>query len=105
EDLNQNQINAIDMDLDYDQIQKSSPWFDEDYTIMQSKLFIDALKVRKQFLYENMKNLNAASIKWDKQNDYLDNKLIITQAWNWINMAIPVIGTTFASVSRMCANF
>ncbi|MFW5411974.1 DEAD/DEAH box helicase [Aerococcus urinaeequi] len=105
EDLNQNQINALDMDLDYDQIQKSSPWFDEDYTIMQSKLFIDALKVRKQFLYENMKNLNAASIIWDKQNDYLDNKLIITQAWNWINMAIPVIGTTFASVSRMCANF
>nr|WP_279100008.1 AAA domain-containing protein [Aerococcus urinaeequi] len=103
EDLNQ--INALDMDLDYDQIQKSSPWFDEDYRIMQSKLFIDALKVRKQFLYENRKNLNAASIIWDRQNDYLDNKLIITQAWNWINMAIPVIGTTFASVSRMCANF
>ncbi|WP_231631450.1 DEAD/DEAH box helicase [Halolactibacillus sp. JCM 19043] len=105
ESLNHNQINALDMELDYEQIQKISPWFDEDYRIMQSKLFIDALKVRKQFLYENRKNLNAASIIWNKQIDYLDNKLIITQAWNWINIAIPVISSTFASVSRMCANF
>lgn len=98
------EINKLNMGLDYDELQKSNPWFDEEYRIIQSQLFITALKVRKQFLYENRKNVKAAYIIWKKQNDYLSNKIIISEAWNWINMVIPVISSTFASFARMCAN-
>lgn len=31
-------------------------------------------------------------------------KAVIEAAWNWINMTIPVISSTFASISRMCKN-
>ena len=46
----------------------SNPWFDENYRIEQSKLFVSALQVRKEFLYENRKNLNAAINIWKYQN-------------------------------------
>ena len=97
-------IKMLDMSLEYEKLQESNPWFDEDYRIAQSKLFILALRVRKQFLYENRKNIKAATIIWNKQNEYLNKKQIIVAAWNWINMAIPVISSTFASFSRMCKN-
>ncbi|MDE6781981.1 MAG: DNA helicase [Ruminococcus sp.] len=97
-------LNPLNLRLDYEELQLSNPWFDENYRIEQSKLFIAALKLRKQFLYENLNNLDAAIKIWDKQNKYLENKQLISIAWNWINFAIPVISSTFASFSRMCRN-
>lgn len=97
-------VTTLDMELDYEKLQQSNPWFDETYRIAQSKLFILALRVRKQFLYENRNNIKAAVIIWSKQNEHLDRKHIIVAAWNWINMVIPVISSTFASFSRMCKN-
>lgn len=94
----------LDMNQEYDELQLSNPWFDESYRIAQSKLFISALRVRKQFLYENRKNIKAAAIIWGQQEKYLDQKPVIEAAWNWINMTIPVISSTFASFSRMCKN-
>ena len=83
----------------------SNPWFDERYRIEQSKLFVSALQVRKEFLYENRKNLNAAINIWKYQNNYVEkNKRLINIAWNWINLCIPVISSTFASFSRMLKN-
>lgn len=92
----------LDFTVDYDVLQESNPWFDSEYRKIQSDLFIMALKVRKQFLYENTKSIKAAYIIWNKQKDYIDNKKIIEEAWHWINMVIPVISSTFASFSRMC---
>lgn len=97
-------VKILDMSLDYTDLQLSNPWFDEAYRIAQSKLFIMALRVRKQFLYENRKNIKAAIIIWNKQDNYTNQKDIIVAAWNWINMTIPVISSTFASFSRMCRN-
>ncbi len=97
-------IAPLDMTADYDRLQMSNPWFDEEYRIAQSRLFIKALFVRKQFLYENRKNIKAAVIIWGKQNNHLENKKIIEAAWSWINMTVPVISSTFASFSRMCKN-
>lgn len=97
-------VYALDMSLPYDQLQKSNFWFDESYRLEQSKLFILALRVRKQFLYENRKNIRNAKIVWQSQNEYADNKRMILDAWNWINMVIPVISTTFASLGRMLKN-
>lgn len=97
-------VEMLDMSLEYEKLQLSNPWFDKEYRIAQSKLFILALKVRKQFLYENKKNIKAAIVIWNKQIEYLNKKHIIVAAWNWINMTIPVISSTFASFSRMCKN-
>lgn len=97
-------IEPLNMDQEYDDLQMSNPWFDESYRIAQSKLFVAALRVRKQFLYENRKNIRAAVIVWNQQEKYLDQKPVIEAAWNWINMTIPVISSTFASFSRMCKN-
>lgn len=97
-------VNVLDFSLSYDDLQMSNPWFDEEYRRIQSELFISALKVRKQFLYENIKNIEAATRIWDKQQTYLDKNIVIQQAWNWINMVVPVISSTFASMGRMFSN-
>ena len=97
-------INALNLDLDYETLQLSNPWFGIEYRRLQSQLFIKALEVRKEFLYANIKNIKAAYIIWSKQKDYLEHKNIIAEAWHWINMTIPIIGSTFGSFSRMCTN-
>ena len=101
---NNNKTEPLNMNQEYDDLQMSNPWFDESYRVAQSKLFIMALRVRKQFLYENRKNIKASTIVWDQQKNYLERKPVIEAAWNWINMTIPVISSTFASFSRMCKN-
>lgn len=98
------EVELLNMNQEYDDLQMSNPWFDESYRIAQSKLFVAALRIRKQFLYENRKNIRAATIVWSQQEKYLDRKPVIEAAWNWINMTIPVISSTFASFSRMCKN-
>ena len=103
-DPDKNLIQELNMHADYRSLQFSNPWFDEEYRILQSKLFIDALKVRKQFLYENRRSIKAAYTIWNKQKEYKENRQVIAEAWNWINMVIPVISSTFASFARMCAN-
>ena len=99
---NDSKTEPLNMNQEYEDLQISNPWFDEAYRVAQSKLFVMALRVRKQFLYENRKNVKAAIIVWDQQEKYLDRKHVIEAAWNWINMTIPVISSTFASFSRMC---
>lgn len=101
---NDKEIEPLNMEQEYDDLQMSNPWFGESYRIAQSKLFVAALRVRKQFLYDNRKNVRAATIIWNQQDKYLDRKPVIEAAWNWINMTIPVISSTFASFSRMCKN-
>lgn len=93
---------ALDLGLPYEELQLSNPWFGEDYRIAQSRLFIAALRVRKQFLYENRRNLRAAVIIWSRKKEYLERRGLIKAAWDWINLAIPVISSTFASFGRMC---
>lgn len=97
-------INIIDFGTSYANLQKSNFWFDRTYRIAQSNLFIQSLAVRKQFLYENVNHLQSAVIIWRNQNKYLakeNGEKLIKIAWDWINFAIPIIGTTFASFNRM----
>lgn len=98
-------IVPLDMSRPYDDLQMSNPWFGRDYRISQSRLFIMALRVRKQFLYDNRRNVRAAVNIWEHQSQCArKNKQLIGVAFNWIHMVIPVISSTFASFSRMCAN-
>ena len=101
EKINQKDIQELDFDVSNDELQKSNPWFDKKFRILQTKLFISALKVRKQFLYENRKSIKSAQIIWKNREEYASNKDLIVNAWQWINFAIPVISTTFASFGSM----
>lgn len=100
-------IKDIDFSLSYEELQLSNPWFTKEFRILQSELFISALKVRKQFLYENRKNLKAARIIWNKQSEYIakeNGHQLILESWQWLNFTIPVVSTTFASFGRMFKN-
>ncbi|MFV0617927.1 hypothetical protein ACE418_08500 [Megasphaera sp. WILCCON 0056] len=59
------------------------------------------LAVRKQFLGENQKNVKAAYNIWKNQKNHVENPRILNAAWNWINITIPVISSTFTSFERM----
>ena len=103
----QSGIKELDFSLSYDELQKSNPWFTKQFRILQSELFISALRVRKQFLYENRKSLKAARIIWSKQSEYIGKEKghqLISESWQWLNFTIPVISTTFASFGRMFKN-
>lgn len=103
----QSGIKELDFSLSYDELQKSNPWFTKQFRILQSELFISALKVRKQFLYENRRNLKVARIIWNKQSEYIGKEngdQLISESWQWLNFAIPVVSTTFASFGRMFKN-
>ncbi len=100
-------IEKIDFNLNYRDFQLSTPWFNKEYRVLQSKLFILAMKVRKAFLYRNRYNLIKSKIIWANQNYYIEKDYgleLIKEAWQWINFAIPVISTTFASFGRMFKN-
>lgn len=103
-EINAASVKVLDMNADYNTLQMDNPWFEKEYRCLQSRVFIAALKLRKQFLFENIKSIQVAQIIWNKQKEYLDNKEMIEEAWNWMNMVIPVISTTFASVHTMCKN-
>ncbi|MGN2274789.1 AAA domain-containing protein [Priestia megaterium] len=103
----QSGIKELEFSLSYDEFQKSNPWFTKQFRILQSELFISALKVRKQFLYENRKSLKAARIIWNKQSEYIGKEnghQLISESWQWLNFTIPVVSTTFASFGRMFKN-
>lgn len=94
-DLKENKFREIDFSS-YNNLHIKEPWFDKEFRKAQSELFILALKVRKQFLFDNKKNLKGAcNILKHPENDCFE------EAWEWVNLAIPVISTTFASVSNM----
>ena len=96
---------ALDFNVPYEKLQLSSPWFTRNYREKQSKLFVLALAVRKQFLYENRNNVKDALLTLapdkDKQTKKKASDEKICEAWEWMNLVIPVISTTFSSAARM----
>lgn len=103
EEINASNVKPLNLTQTYSDLQLDNPWFSEAYRVEQTNLFIAAMAVRKQFLYENVKSLNGSWLIWNKIQDYAtpEKKYLITWAWSWINFAIPVISTTFASFGGM----
>lgn len=101
--LGNQDFEPLDLTQKYVDLQQNAPWSTKEYRTEQSKLFIAALEVRKQFLYENVKSLNGSQNIWNRIADYAipNKKRLISFAWDWINFAIPVISTTFASFHGM----
>ena len=100
-DSEKQEIIDLDLNQPYEDLQLSNPWFNKKFRIKQSELFLLALAVRKQFLFENQKNVKAAYNIWKNQKDHVENPRLLNAAWSWINMTIPVISSTFASFERM----
>ncbi|MGE7998299.1 AAA domain-containing protein [Lysinibacillus sp. NPDC093190] len=103
----QSGIKELDFSISYKKLQESNPWFTKQFRILQSELFILALKVRKQFLYENRKSLKVARMIWEKQSEYIakeNGHQLISESWQWLNFTVPVVSTTFASFGRMFKN-
>lgn len=95
---------CLDMNLNYNDLQISNPWFDKEYRKLQTNLFISSLKLRKLFLYKNRENIRSSINIWKDIKKNIDNPEVIVQSWEWINMVIPVISTTFASIDIMFKN-
>ncbi|MFP5528702.1 AAA domain-containing protein [Peptococcus simiae] len=96
----------LDFKKSYQENEKIAPWFNDEFRKKQSHLFIKALGVRKAFLSKHRDSLKVANLilnddnKWKiKQQE--NGREVLLAAWNWINFAIPVISTTFASMSNM----
>ena len=101
---NQSGIKHLDLSMPYEALQKFNPWFSREFRILQSKLFSLALKVRKQFLYENRGHLKKSLIIWENPNEYIskeNGERLLLESWQWLNYAIPVVSTTFASFGKM----
>jgi len=92
-------VNKLNFSVPYEKLQVSNFWFDDAYREEQSRLFIKALAVRKQFIYDNKKHFEKALWIWEKPQNYSmrDNASdLYKTAWDWINFTVPVISTTFA---------
>ena len=97
-------VKKLNFSVRYEELQISNFWFDDDYREEQSRLFIKALAVRKQFIYDNKKHFEKALWIWEKPQSYSmrDNASdLYKAAWDWVNFSVPVISTTFASFNSM----
>jgi putative ATP-binding protein len=97
-------VKKLNFSVRYEELQVSNFWFDDDYREEQSRLFIKALAVRKQFIYDNKKHFEKALWIWEKPQSYSmrDNASdLYKAAWDWVNFSVPVISTTFASLNSM----
>lgn len=92
---------GLDFSLSYRDLQLSNPWSDSGMRRLQSLLFAASLKVRRDILWQGRAHLKTALKIWNDQELYSQTPGLIRASWEWISLCIPVISTTFASVSRM----
>ncbi len=78
-------------------------WYNKDDLKEEIRLFLMALRVRKQFMYENRESLYEALKNWKNRYQIFreDQGTLNSWSWEWINFAIPIISTTFASFYSM----
>ena len=86
----------------HDEIQQTVLYYGKQFRKKQTMLFIKALDVRKQFLIANKDSFKIAIEHiWNFRKDESKTQQQLKAAWDWVNFAIPVIGTTFASMGNM----
>lgn len=103
-----NEWNAAADDRDaMERREKSSPWMDEEFAAARSRAFLAALDLHRAVLIAEpdlmWHNLRAAIdvVNGDAPSDLPQHKVVA--AWRMIFFVVPVISTTFASMSRMFA--
>ncbi len=95
-------------DTPHDNLHQTTPYFNEEFEILRSKLFVQAIKLHEIFI-----NANAEHF-WSSLNlfsDLMNGKLInvdpeIAQiAWKNFFIIIPIVSTTFHSFDNMFKSF
>ena len=71
---NDSKTEPLNMNQEYEDLQISNPWFDKAYRVAQSKLFIMALRVRKQFLYEEQKKYKGSHYRLGSAGEIFGEK-------------------------------
>ncbi|MCM2675870.1 DEAD/DEAH box helicase [Alkalicoccobacillus plakortidis] len=89
----------------YETRQKQVPWLSPELNHLRSKLFLQSMKVHKVFLYlskyQVMSNLNVFFNDNKYNCDFEEDREFLKAAWQTLFLVVPVISTTFASVSNM----
>lgn len=93
---------CLDKHLSHEELQQTIIFFGNEFRKKQSLLFIKSLAVRKQFLVANKESFKTAIKRiWNYRNSLDKTPEQLKAAWDWVNFAIPVISTTFASFGKM----
>lgn len=93
---------SLDKNLSHEELQQTILFFGDEFRRKQSLLFIKSLAVRKQFLVANKESFTTAVKRiWNFRNSLDKTPEQLKAAWDWVNFAIPVISTTFASFGKM----
>lgn len=88
---------------DKDEIQKSSPFITQEFSEARSKLFLAAMHVHECFVRASVSKIIGNVILFSKLNslDTFAEKEVFKPIWDVISLIIPVVSTSFASVSSM----
>ena len=94
------------LDQDYHKLQISAPWLDKETARLRQDLFEAAMLVHKAFVDAAAKpirhNLNALMDSFGTRSlGSPERDALIPELWSTLFLVVPVISTTFASVSRM----
>lgn len=92
--------------LSHEQKQKSAPWLDQETARLRNDVFEAAMAVHKAFIDCAAKpifhNLNALMDNFGmKSLGSLKQDALIADIWATLFLLVPVVSTTFASISRM----
>lgn len=85
------------------ELQKKCPWLDEDFNKIQSELFLEALNLHQKFIETAyIQFINNLEVFVNVLKNNINNNLqYIKPLWDTFFLVVPVISTTFASVSSM----
>ncbi|MGG4458651.1 ATP-binding protein [Brevibacillus porteri] len=88
---------------DKDSIQKSSPWITKEFSEARSKLFLAAMHVHECFIRASASKIIGNIILFSKINslDTFAEKDVFKPVWDVFSLLVPVVSTSFASVSNM----
>lgn len=82
--------------------QMASPWTDKHYDTLREELFYDALMLQKAFILNSRavkQNINCLVNMWNGSFSEKDKTRVCAHLLNTLSLVVPVISTTFASVS------
>lgn len=90
---------------EYEQLHKSSPWFDAALQIAREQLFVEAIRVHKAFIDAAAKpirnNLSTLMQTFSGVGLTGEKAKLLGDLWTSLFLVVPLVSTTFASVERM----
>lgn len=86
-------------------VQLGSPWFDAEFFSARKELFIAAMELQESFIINSWKKLSLTlNALYSLVNGKISHDSVkdgVMELWEALFLVVPVISTTFASISRM----